>query len=62
MKKNQHYYLGENPTVDLIVVNPKQEILMIRRSSKSNVPADFVSENNSGHYLNEILKRKCTDR
>jgi 8-oxo-dGTP diphosphatase len=36
MKNNLHYYRGVNPTVDLIVVNPHQEILMIRRSHQSN--------------------------
>jgi 8-oxo-dGTP diphosphatase len=35
MKKNLYYYQGENPTVDLIVVNPKDEVLIIRRSSQS---------------------------
>lgn len=52
MKKNLHYYVGVNPTVDLIVVNPKQEILMIRRSSKSNAcpsmlafPGGFIDSN-----------------
>lgn len=35
MNKNPYYYLGENPTVDLIVVNPLQEILMIRRRADS---------------------------
>lgn len=35
MKKNPYYYLGENPGVDLIVVNPDLEVLMIIRSSKS---------------------------
>ncbi|MBC7540210.1 MAG: NUDIX hydrolase [Bacteriovorax sp.] len=35
MKKNLYYYQGENPTVDLIVVNPNGEVLIIRRSSQS---------------------------
>lgn len=34
MKKN-HFYKGVNPTVDLIVVNPFEEILMVKRSSQS---------------------------
>jgi ADP-ribose pyrophosphatase YjhB (NUDIX family) len=36
MKKNPYFYRGVNPTVDLIVVNPEQEILVIRRSKNSN--------------------------
>lgn len=35
MKKNLYYYTGANPTVDLVVMNPKKEILMITRSHKS---------------------------
>lgn len=34
-KKNPYYYLGENPTVDLIVINPQHEVLMIVRSFNS---------------------------
>lgn len=35
MKKNPYFYKGVNPTVDLIVVNPHGEILMITRSRNS---------------------------
>lgn len=31
-----HFYKGVNPTVDLIVLNPDDEVLMIRRSTQSN--------------------------
>lgn len=34
-KKNSYYYLGVNPTVDLIVINPHSEVLMIVRSLNS---------------------------
>lgn len=30
--KNPYYYKGANPTVDLIVVNPEEKILLIKRS------------------------------
>ena len=32
---NPYFYEGENPTVDLIIVNPMDEVLLIKRSSKS---------------------------
>lgn len=32
---NSFYYEGENPTVDLIVINPADEVLLIRRSQNS---------------------------
>jgi 8-oxo-dGTP diphosphatase len=36
MKKNHYYYQGVNPAVDLIIINPFDEVLMIRRSSQSD--------------------------
>lgn len=35
MNKNPFFYIGENPTVDLIVINPDDEVLMITRSKNS---------------------------
>ncbi|RPJ78141.1 MAG: NUDIX hydrolase [Alphaproteobacteria bacterium] len=35
MNKNPYFYIGENPTVDLIVINPDDEVLMITRSKNS---------------------------
>jgi len=35
MKRN-HFYSGVNPTVDLIVINPSHEVLLIKRSIESN--------------------------
>lgn len=39
LKLYQHYnpffYEGENPTVDLIVINPQDEVLLVRRSANS---------------------------
>lgn len=52
MKKNSYYYTGVNPTVDLVVMNPKKEILMITRSHKSEAcpgmlafPGGFIDSN-----------------
>lgn len=43
MKNNFFYYRGENPTVDLIVINPYNEILLIRRSKNSSAcPSMFA--------------------
>ena len=49
--QNPFYKLGENLTVDIIVMNPKKEILVIRRSSESEAcpsmlafPGGFVDE------------------
>lgn len=35
MSHNPYYYQGANPTVDLIVINPLNEILLILRSEKA---------------------------
>ncbi|MBY0412528.1 MAG: NUDIX hydrolase, partial [Bdellovibrionales bacterium] len=43
MKKNPYYYIGENPTVDLIVINPFDEVLMIKRSSKSEACPSMIA-------------------
>ena len=47
--KNSYYYLGANHTVDLIVVNPEREILLIKRGSSSEacpgmwaIPGGFI--------------------
>lgn len=64
MKQNLYYYLGENPTVDLIVINPDFEILMITRSSRSNAcpgmlafPGGFIdSSAPEGGYWQEGLE------
>lgn len=34
-KVNHYFYQGENPTVDLVVINPFNEVLLIRRSAFS---------------------------
>jgi 8-oxo-dGTP diphosphatase len=43
MKKNHYYYLGVNPTVDLVIFNPFDEVLMIRRSSNSDACASMLA-------------------
>ncbi|MDD4974656.1 MAG: NUDIX hydrolase [Bacteriovorax sp.] len=52
MKKNHYYYRGVNPTVDLIIFNPFDEVLMIRRSRYSEAcpsmfafPGGFIDSN-----------------
>jgi ADP-ribose pyrophosphatase YjhB (NUDIX family) len=49
---NPFFYLGENPTVDIIIINHKREILLIKRSEKSNAcpsmyafPGGFIDSN-----------------
>lgn len=37
------YYEGVNPTVDLIVINPAEEVLLIRRSRKANACAGLMA-------------------
>lgn len=39
--ENLFYYTGANPTVDLVIINPNQEILLIKRSSTSPACADM---------------------
>lgn len=58
--KNPFYYLGVNPTVDLIILNPNNEILLIKRSAQSNAcpsmlafPGGFIdSLKQEGEYFN----------
>lgn len=33
--KNLYYYIGENPTCDLVIINHKKEILLVTRSDQS---------------------------
>ncbi len=40
---NQFYYEGENPTVDLIVINPADEVLLIRRSKNASACAGMMA-------------------
>lgn len=35
MKKNPYYYVGVNPTVDLVIINTNDEVLLIKRSRTS---------------------------
>lgn len=35
MKKNPYYYIGANPTVDLVIMNHLDEILFVQRAEKS---------------------------
>lgn len=51
-KINPFFYTGENPTVDLIVINPMNEVLLIKRSMKSEAcpgmlafPGGFIDSN-----------------
>jgi ADP-ribosyl-[dinitrogen reductase] hydrolase len=49
---NRFFYCGENPTVDLIVINPGKKVLVIRRSNQSSAcpsmlafPGGFIDSN-----------------
>ncbi|MGZ3807898.1 MAG: ADP-ribosylglycohydrolase family protein, partial [Bacteriovorax sp.] len=42
-KINSYFYTGENPTVDLIVINPHNEVLLVRRSSKSEASPGMMA-------------------
>lgn len=51
-KINCFFYRGENPTVDLVVINPHDEVLLIRRSTLSEAcpgmmafPGGFIDSN-----------------
>lgn len=33
---NPYYYIGQNPTVDLLIINPQKQILLIKRSENTN--------------------------
>lgn len=40
---NGFYYEGENPTVDLFILNPENEVLLIRRSKTAVACADMMA-------------------
>lgn len=40
---NPFFYEGENPTVDLIILNPHDEVLLIRRSKTAAACADMMA-------------------
>lgn len=33
--KNPYYYIGSNPTVDLVIINPENKVLMVKRKDDS---------------------------
>lgn len=48
--KNAYYYIGENPTCDLIILNHNMDLLLIKRSEKSEacpgmwaLPGGFIN-------------------
>lgn len=41
MTPNTYYFTGPNPTVDLVVINPSNEILLIKRGSTTNACPDM---------------------
>ncbi len=50
--KNNYYYKGANPTVDLIIINPNNEVLLVKRTENSPacpgmwaIPGGFVDTN-----------------
>ena len=50
MKANPFYHLGANHTVDIVIINPMNEVLMIKRSSTSDacpsmlaLPGGFIN-------------------
>jgi ADP-ribose pyrophosphatase YjhB (NUDIX family) len=63
-KVNPYFYEGENPSVDLIIINPLNEILLIKRSSSAEacpgmlaLPGGFIdSKAQSGSYWQEDLE------
>jgi len=62
--KNPYYYKGANPTVDLIIVNPENKILLIKRSEKAAacpsmwaIPGGFIdTEAKQGEVWKEGLE------
>ncbi len=65
---NPYFYEGENPTVDLIVMNPKEEILLIKRKSTAEAcpsmyafPGGFIDSNASaGEFFQSGLETPKT--
>lgn len=50
MKENPYYYLGVNPTVDLVIINHLNEVLMVKRNKNSDacpgmwaLPGGFIN-------------------
>lgn len=53
--QNKYYYKGSNPTVDLIIINPDNEILLIKRSDSSDAcPGMWAFP---GGFINTSAKR-----
>lgn len=56
--KNPYYYIGANPTCDLIIINPENKILLIKRSEKAAacpsqwaLPGGFIDTNALPHTI-----------
>lgn len=54
--KNPYYYIGANPTCDLIIINPENKILLIKRSenavacpSQWALPGGFIDTESKPH-------------
>lgn len=62
--KNSYYYLGANRTVDIVLVSPNKEVLMITRADTAQacpgmlaIPGGFVdTEAKKGEYWKEGLE------
>ena len=53
--KNPYYYKGPNPTVDLVLINQKKEILLIQRQENSNAcPAMWALP---GGFIDSLSKK-----
>jgi ADP-ribose pyrophosphatase YjhB (NUDIX family) len=53
---NKYYYKGANPTVDLIIVNPEGEILLIKRSDTAEACPDMWAI--PGGFINTDAKKE----
>lgn len=55
MKKNPYYYLGANPTCDLVVVSPEDKLLFAKRSEKSDAcPSEWAL---TGGFINTLAQK-----
>ena len=52
---NPYYFIGPNPTVDLIVINPSNEILLIKRGPNTNACPNMWAL--PGGFIDTIAKQ-----
>lgn len=54
-QNNPYYYLGANPTVDLVIINPQNEVLMIKRADDSPACAGLWAL--PGGFIDTVSKK-----